>query len=61
MGVADNPMTGPEQFECCNCFKIGALNSHGGCAECGSQAVISQELMLSAAANSSCTTPTATR
>lgn len=34
-----------EQFQCCDCFHIGALNIRGACEECGSQAVISQELI----------------
>jgi hypothetical protein len=38
-------MIGPEQFECLNCFHIGGLSARGGCEECNSQAVISQELI----------------
>jgi hypothetical protein len=34
-----------ERYECRNCFHVGPLNVHGGCESCGSQAVISQELM----------------
>jgi len=34
-----------EHFECRNCFLIGALNIHGACQGCGSQSVISQELL----------------
>jgi hypothetical protein len=34
-----------ELFECRDCFHIGPLNVHGGCEECHSQAVISQELI----------------
>jgi len=34
-----------EHFECTNCFHIGPLSVHGGCEECHSQAVISQELI----------------
>lgn len=64
-------MIAQEVFECCNCFHIGALNSRGGCERCGSQSVISQELiartpipakyMSPAGVNSACTTATATR
>ncbi len=38
-------MTSGESFECTNCFHIGGLNVRAGCEKCGSQAVISQELI----------------
>jgi hypothetical protein len=34
-----------EQFECRDCFHIGSLTVRGECEECGSQAVVSQELL----------------
>jgi hypothetical protein len=35
-----------EQFECRECFYIGALNLRGQCEKCGSNSGISQELVL---------------
>jgi hypothetical protein len=34
-----------EKYECRNCFHAGTLSVHGGCEHCGSQAVISLELV----------------
>lgn len=34
-----------ELWECRNCFYIGALDTHGRCPRCGSDAVITQELL----------------
>jgi hypothetical protein len=34
-------MNSREQFECANCYHIGPLNSHGGCEQCWSSAVVS--------------------
>lgn len=36
-----------EKYECTNCFHAGPLGLHGGCECCGSQAVISVELLHS--------------
>lgn len=38
-------MQGTEKFACANCFFEGALNVHGGCARCGSESVMSTEMV----------------
>lgn len=32
-----------ETYECRNCFFVGALDQHGRCARCDSEAVITQQ------------------
>jgi hypothetical protein len=33
------------QFQCCECFHLGILDIQGCCKKCGSDSVISQELI----------------
>ncbi len=33
-----------EEWECSNCYHIGPLDERGRCQQCGSSAVISQEV-----------------
>jgi len=34
-----------EHFECRDCLHVGSLDVHGACERCGSQAVISVEVL----------------
>lgn len=34
-----------EKFECLNCLRIGVLSVHGACSHCGSQSVVSEEVI----------------
>lgn len=33
-----------EQYECQDCYYVGALDQHGACSQCGSQVVVSLEV-----------------